>query len=74
MNGSQWCCSTFNFGFVDFEKAFDRVLTEAIRWAVGKLGVVEWLVLAVMSMYTVAKTVVRTVYTYVYSPLTTTFV
>ena len=27
-----------------------------------KLGVTEWLVLAVMSMYTGAKTVVRTVY------------
>jgi len=50
------------FGFVDLEKAFDRVLREVIRWAMHKLGVQEWLVLAVMSMYTGAKTVVRTVY------------
>ena len=33
-----------------------------IRWAMYKLGVEEWLVSAVMSMYTGAKTVVRTVY------------
>jgi len=51
-----------NFGFVDLEKAFDRVPREVIRWAMHKLGVEEWLVLAVMSMNTGAKTVVRTVY------------
>ena len=51
-----------NFGFVDLEKAFDRVLREVISWAMHKLGVEEWLVSAVMSMYTGAKTVVRTVY------------
>ena len=50
------------FGFVDLEKAFDRVPREMIRWAVRKLGVEQWLVLAVMSRYTGAKTVVRTVY------------
>jgi len=33
-----------------------------IRWAMRKLVVEEWLVSAVMSMYTGAKTVVRTVY------------
>jgi len=33
-----------------------------IRWAMHKLGVEEWLVLAVMSMFTGAKTFVRTVY------------
>jgi len=33
-----------------------------IWWAMCKLGVEEWLVSAVMSMYTGAKTVVRTVY------------
>jgi len=32
-----------------------------IRWAVRKLGVKKWLIAAVMSMYTGAKTVVRTV-------------
>jgi len=50
------------FGFVDLEKAFDRVPTEVISWAMRKLGVEEWLVSAVMSMYIGAKTVVRTVY------------
>ena len=50
------------FGFVDLEKAFDRVPREVISWAVRKLGVEDWLVSAVMSMYTGAKTVVRTVY------------
>ena len=33
-----------------------------ISWAVHKLGVEEWLVSAVISMYSGAKTVVRTVY------------
>ena len=32
------------FGFVDLEKAFDRVPREVIQWAVRKLGVEEWLV------------------------------
>jgi len=50
------------FGFVDLEKAFDRVPREVISWAMRKLGVEEWLVSAVMSMYTGANTVVRTVY------------
>ena len=50
------------FGFVDLEKAFDRVPREVISWAMRTLGVEEWLVLAVMSMYMGAKTVVRTVY------------
>jgi len=47
---------------VDLEKAFDRVLTKVIRWAMHKLEVEEWLVSAVISLYTGAKTVVRTVY------------
>jgi len=50
------------FGFVDLEEAFDRIPREVISWAMHKLGVEEWLVLAVMSMYTGARTVVRTVY------------
>ena len=50
------------FGFVDLEKAFDRVPREVISWAMRKLGVEEWLVSSVMSMYIGAKTVVRTVY------------
>jgi len=50
------------FSFMDLEKAFDRVPREVIRWARCNLGVEEWLLLAVMSMYTGAKTIVRTVY------------
>ena len=50
------------FGFVDVEKAFERVPREVISWTMRKLGVEEWLVSAVMSMYSGAKTVVRTVY------------
>ena len=34
------------------EKAFDRVPKEVISWAMHKLGVEEWLVSTVMSMYT----------------------
>ena len=41
------------FGFVDLEKAFDRVAREVITWAMRKLGVEEWLVSA--DMYTGAK-------------------
>jgi len=33
-----------------------------IRWAMRKLGDEEWLVSTVMSMYTGAKTAIRTVY------------
>ena len=44
---------------MDLEKAFDRVPREVISWAMRKLGVEEWLVSAVMSMYAAAKTVVR---------------
>ena len=47
---------------MDLEKAFDGVPREVIRRAMPKLGVEEWLVSAVMSMYTGAKKVVRTVY------------
>jgi len=50
------------FGFLDLEKAFDRIPREVIGWAICKLRVEEWLVSIVMSMYTGAKTVVRTVY------------
>jgi len=49
------------FGFVELENAFDMVAREVIRWVMRKLGVEEWLVSAVMSMYTSAKTIVRTV-------------
>ena len=47
---------------MDLEKAFDRVPREVMSWAMRKLGIEEWLVSAVMSVYSGAKTVVRTVY------------
>ena len=40
---------------MDLEKAFDRVPREVISWAMRKLGVEEWLVSAVMYMYSGAK-------------------
>ena len=40
---------------MDLEKAFDRVPGEMMRWAMRKLGVEEWLVSAVMSVYTGAQ-------------------
>ena len=43
------------FGFVDLEKASDGVPREVMRWAVRKLGVEEWLIAAVMSMYTLVQ-------------------
>jgi len=47
------------FGFVDLEKAFDRVPREVISWAMHKLGIEEWLVSAAMSIYPDAKTCLR---------------
>jgi len=47
---------------VDLEKAFDGVPREVIKWAMHKLRVEEWLLSAVLSMYTGAKIVVRTHY------------
>ena len=38
--------------FVDLEKAFDRVPRDVIWWAMRKLGIDEWLVRLVQSMYT----------------------
>jgi len=49
------------FGFVDLERAFGGVPREVVGWAMRKLGVEEWLLSAVMSMYSGAKTVVGTV-------------
>jgi len=47
---------------VGLKKVFNRFREKVIRWAMRKLGVEEWLVLAVMFMYTGAKTIVRIVY------------
>ena len=48
------------YAFVDLEKAFDRVPRQVVRWAVRKLGVDEWLIYTVMTLYTETCTVVRT--------------
>ncbi len=45
--------------FVDLEKAFDRVPRRVIWWALRKLGVEEWLVLLIQSMYDNARSRVR---------------
>jgi len=51
-------CDAMYICFLTFPLVYDIT----ISWAMRKLGVEEWLVSAVMSMYTGAKTVVRTVY------------
>ena len=48
------------FAFVDLEKAFDRVPREVVRWVLRQLGMEEWLVQIVMTMYERARTVVMT--------------
>ena len=45
---------------MDLEKTFDRVPREAVRWALRKLGVDEWLIRTVIALHTEACTVVRT--------------
>ena len=45
--------------FVDLEKAFDRVPRKVIWWAMRKLGVDEWLVKIVQSMYANVRSRVR---------------
>ena len=49
------------FAFVDLEKAFDRVPRKVVRWVLRQLGMEEWLVQTVMTMYMYdrARTVVR---------------
>jgi len=45
--------------FVDLEKAFDRVPREVVWWALRKVGVEEWMVKVIMTMYEGATTAVR---------------
>ena len=45
--------------FVDLEKAFDGVPQDVIWWAIRKLGIVEWLVRLVQSMYKDVRSRVR---------------
>jgi len=56
------CLCEKPFGFVALAKAFGRVPRELMRWAMYKLDVDEWLILAVMSMCVNARTVIRTGY------------
>ena len=46
-------------GFVDLEKAFDRVPREVLWWALRRLGVEEWLVSVIKVMYDGARTAVK---------------
>ena len=52
------------FAFVDLEKAFDRVPRGVIWWTFKKLGVDEWLVNIVQSMYRNAESHARVNGTY----------
>ena len=45
--------------FVDLEKAFDRVPRDVIWWSMRKLGIEEWLVRLVQSMYKDVRSRVR---------------
>ena len=45
--------------FVDMEKAFDKVPTKLMEWAMRKKGLSEVMVWEVMSLYDGAKTRVR---------------
>ena len=45
--------------FVNLEKAFDRVPRDVIWWAMRKLGIDEWLVRLVQSMYKDVRSTVR---------------
>ena len=45
---------------MDLEKALDRVTREVVRWDLRKLGVDEWLIHTIMTLYTEACIVVRT--------------
>ena len=44
------------FAFIDLEKAFNRVPREVVNWAMRQLGVEEWLVQVMMSMYEEVRT------------------
>ena len=50
---------TLYIAFVDLEKAFDRVPRDVLWWAMRKLGIEEWIIRLVQSMYSNAKSRVR---------------
>ena len=47
------------FTLVDLEKAFDRIPRDVLWWSLKSLGVKEWAVQAVQSMYSNARSRVR---------------
>ena len=47
------------FAFVDLEKAFDRVPRKVLWWAMRVVGIPEWIIAVVQSMYSGAKSQVR---------------
>ena len=47
------------FAFVDLEKAFDRVPTNVLSWALKKVGIPEWIMGVVQVMYQNARSCVR---------------
>ena len=47
------------FAFIDLEKAFDRIPRDVIWWAMRKLGVDEWIISVVKSMYKNARSCVK---------------
>ena len=48
-----------HFAFIDWERAFDRVPRDVVWWALRKLGVEEWLVKTVQSVYRNAESCVK---------------
>ena len=50
---------TLYFAFVDLEKAFDRVPRKVLWWAMRSIGIDEWVVHLVQSMYNNARSKVR---------------
>ena len=51
--------ATLYFAFVDLEKAFDRVPRDVLWWSMRKVGIDEWVVRLVQSMYKNARSKVR---------------
>src|SRR5271157_3985417 len=45
--------------FIDLEKAFDRVLRKVLQWSLRTLGVEEWIIRIIQSMYDGAMTAVK---------------
>jgi len=48
--------------FVDLKKAFDRVPTEILWWALRQLGVEEWIVKVIKTLYETVTTAFKNMY------------